>query len=324
MIAINADRVALGAGAINTRARIAVIATHAAADRSLRNTMRATKATIQPRTARLKPEMARMCASPTARKPFSIGAYPASESPSTSATSIAPTPSSGWLPCAGSLGSMPASSPVRNALRIRSRSRSMKSETGVRGIEPSTNRQSSADSTDRNPMTPLRAASDRGSRSPGLPISRDVERTPSARTRSVTFHGGGAPATKTAIRDETREPSSSAPSTDVRTPSPPTNTTSRSTARQRISLSKCLARMSVANPCGAKPSSTVPSSAVIAGADAAWSPNLIDGGTSSTRSRSLAACCSLIATPSPPDASRMSATTIDSRALIILDALLVA
>ena len=69
--AMSAERTALAAGAMSHNAAIAASATGAARQRSSRNTRPATIATIHPSTARLNPEIARMCESPTARNEFS-------------------------------------------------------------------------------------------------------------------------------------------------------------------------------------------------------------------------------------------------------------
>jgi hypothetical protein len=73
-IAMSALRVALAAGAMSQSAAIAASATGTARQRSSRRQSDAVHATIQPSTARLNPEIARMCASPTARNAFSIAA----------------------------------------------------------------------------------------------------------------------------------------------------------------------------------------------------------------------------------------------------------
>lgn len=73
-MAINAERSALGAGAMTKSATAAPDMTHAATNRVSRKIIRAKSPTIQPRTARLKPEIASMCARPVARNAFSISA----------------------------------------------------------------------------------------------------------------------------------------------------------------------------------------------------------------------------------------------------------
>ncbi len=69
---MRADRIALAAGAITQSAINAATATEAARHRSSRRKNPATNAITHPSTARLKPEIAKMCASPAARKLFSI------------------------------------------------------------------------------------------------------------------------------------------------------------------------------------------------------------------------------------------------------------
>ncbi|MFM2164351.1 MAG: hypothetical protein RL325_788 [Planctomycetota bacterium] len=66
--AIHADRTALAAGAMMQRAARAMIATTTACPRASRMTRPAAAAVTHASTVRLKPEIARMCASPTARK----------------------------------------------------------------------------------------------------------------------------------------------------------------------------------------------------------------------------------------------------------------
>ena len=153
MIAINADRIALAAGAITMSATAAATATGTARHRSSRMNSAATAPTTQPRTARLKPEIARMCASPAARKPFSIGRYPSSTSPSTSATSIERMPD-----CPDSSSGTPASSASRIRPRSRSRSRSTASANGDDVRHPATGVASSHESSDSVPTTPRAAA----------------------------------------------------------------------------------------------------------------------------------------------------------------------
>jgi len=71
-IAISAERTALAAGAMRSSAQHAAIPHATACTLGLGETSRAASPTSQPSTARLKPEMARMCERPTARKEFSI------------------------------------------------------------------------------------------------------------------------------------------------------------------------------------------------------------------------------------------------------------
>ena len=73
-MAISAERVALAAGAMMKSAHSAASATGIARSRGLVTKNEVIRATTQPSTARLKPEIARMCASPTERNAFSIGA----------------------------------------------------------------------------------------------------------------------------------------------------------------------------------------------------------------------------------------------------------
>lgn len=101
MTAMSAERTALAAGAMITSATIAATPTGTARRRSSRMNTAAMAATTHPSTARLKPEIARMCEMPAARKLWSIASYPSSESPRTSATSIASIAS----PC----GTLPSS-----------------------------------------------------------------------------------------------------------------------------------------------------------------------------------------------------------------------
>jgi hypothetical protein len=70
--AINAERTALAAGAMTMSAPSAASPHAIACTRGLGEIARATSPTIQPSTARLKPEIARMCDSPTARNECSI------------------------------------------------------------------------------------------------------------------------------------------------------------------------------------------------------------------------------------------------------------
>jgi len=70
--AIHADRTALAAGAIRHRAASAASATTTACPRGLRMKIAAIEAATQASTVRLNPEIARMCASPIARKSSSI------------------------------------------------------------------------------------------------------------------------------------------------------------------------------------------------------------------------------------------------------------
>ncbi len=71
--AMSALRMALAAGAMTHSASTATTTTGTARHRSSRSTSPAIHATIQPSTERLNPEIARMCASPAARKLPSIG-----------------------------------------------------------------------------------------------------------------------------------------------------------------------------------------------------------------------------------------------------------
>ena len=152
-IAISAERIALAAGAITSSATAAATATGTARSRSSRTNSAATAPTTQPSTARLKPEIARMCASPAARKPFSIGRYPSSTSPSTSATSIDRIPV-----CPDSSAGTPASSASRMRPRNASRARSTASMIGEVVRHPATGVASAAESIDSVPTMPRAAA----------------------------------------------------------------------------------------------------------------------------------------------------------------------
>ncbi|MCE2881646.1 MAG: hypothetical protein LW636_04715 [Planctomycetaceae bacterium] len=111
---MSAARVALGAGTITNIAVAATITTNPACKRGSRVASDAIAAAIHPSTARLNPEIARMCDRPTTRNEPSIAAYPSSDTPSTSATSIARMP---FVPSSGTPETIAAWTRSRSAAR---------------------------------------------------------------------------------------------------------------------------------------------------------------------------------------------------------------
>jgi hypothetical protein len=147
--AMSALRMALAAGAMTHSASSAARTTGTARHRSSRSTSPATHATSQPSTERLNPEIARMCARPAARKLPSVGLYPGSTSPSTSATSIGRTPASSGTP---------ASRPSRRRPRSTSRIRASESAIGDGVRHPTTSVARRALSIESEPTRPSIAA----------------------------------------------------------------------------------------------------------------------------------------------------------------------
>ena len=243
---MSALRTALAAGAMSQSASPAATATGIARQRSSRSTNPANHATNHPSTARLNPEIARMCASPAARKLPSVGRYPGSTSPSTSATSI------GRTPCESGT---PASSASRTCPRSDSRARASASANGAVDLQSTTGVASRAESSDSEPTRPSRAAAPRTSNVVGIVGAETGRKRPTHRSRSPIDHAGRPSPTNTVIVHST----GSAQRAAEPSPHVSTNTISRTSQRSRGGLLKCRARRSGPKSTAVNPDATVTS-----------------------------------------------------------------
>ncbi len=231
-IAIRQDRIALAAGAISASAASAAIPIAALRSRPSRVITPAAAPTIQPSTARLKPEIARMCESPTSRNASSIGRYPSSTSPRTSATSM------GRIAAAPSPGT-PESRPLRMRSRSESRIDSNVPATGACTAAGAMHRIRAGDSTAMKPTTPSSARYVPNRSVPGITGVGRPRSSPVSSTRSIAAKFGIDPRTVTRSRARTS-------ASGVRLPSFATNTTFPTTASYRSGVSRCLERTSLA------------------------------------------------------------------------------
>ena len=231
-IAIRQERIALAAGAIRASAASAAMPIAALLRRSSRVRRPAAVPTSQPSTARLKPEIARMCERPTSRNASSIGRYPSSTSPRTSATSmgrIAVTPSSGT----------PDSRPSRMRPRSESRIDSNAPTTGACTAAGEMHRIRSGESTETKPTIPSSARCSPNRSVPGIAGTGSARSRPVSSTWSIAANVGMEPRTLTRSRARVS-------ASGIRVPSFATNTTSPTTASYRSGFSRCLERTSLA------------------------------------------------------------------------------